>query len=163
MNLRDGLLTMVGAPNFETTLGIAGLHFEIGTFPGAAPDQFDLASGAATPGTGNGVVGRTMTRQRVSDAVGCPKSAASAGRRQRRMAMPMVPEPSGARLKGGGRPSWRAARLRRRQRQAAVPQAFLETDEDRLFVSRLDVDHAARHKPSLRKGRGEEVRAREAP
>jgi hypothetical protein len=102
MNLRDGLLTMVGAPNFETTLGIAGLHFEIGTFPGAAPDQFDLASGAATPGTGNGVVGRTMTRQRVSDAVGCPKSAASAGRRQRRMAMPMVPEPSGARLKAAG-------------------------------------------------------------
>ena len=32
----------------ETTLGIAGLHFEIGTFTGAAPDQFDLPSGAST-------------------------------------------------------------------------------------------------------------------
>jgi hypothetical protein len=34
----------------ETTLGIAGLHFEIGTFPGAAADQFKLPAGAANPG-----------------------------------------------------------------------------------------------------------------
>jgi hypothetical protein len=34
----------------ETTLGIAGLHFEIGAFPGAAPDQFELPSGASKPG-----------------------------------------------------------------------------------------------------------------
>ncbi len=33
----------------------------------------------------NGVAGRAVTRQRVMDAVGWPKSAASAGRRQRRM------------------------------------------------------------------------------
>jgi hypothetical protein len=38
--------------------------------------------------------GSTVTRQRVTDAVGSPKSATSAGRRQRRMAMPMVPEPA---------------------------------------------------------------------
>ncbi len=35
------------------------------------------------------VAGRTVTRQRVTEAVGCPKSAASDGRRQPRMAMPM--------------------------------------------------------------------------
>jgi hypothetical protein len=54
----------------DTTLGIAGLHFEIGAFPGAAPDQFELPRGRPTPGTGNGVVGRTAIRQRVMDAVG---------------------------------------------------------------------------------------------
>jgi Bacterial regulatory helix-turn-helix protein, lysR family len=32
----------------ETTLRIAGLHFEIGAFPGAAPDQFELPPGART-------------------------------------------------------------------------------------------------------------------
>jgi hypothetical protein len=31
----------------ETTLGIAGLHFEIGAFPVAAPDQFELPPGAS--------------------------------------------------------------------------------------------------------------------
>ena len=44
-----------------------------------------------------------------------------------------------------------------------MPQAFLETDEDRLLIARLDIDHAVGHEPGLRKGRGEEVRAREAP
>src|ERR1700732_4885760 len=34
----------------ETTLRIAGLHFEIGGFPGAAPDQFELPSGASDAG-----------------------------------------------------------------------------------------------------------------
>ena len=34
----------------ETTLGIACLHFEIGAFPGAAPDQFELPAGAADAG-----------------------------------------------------------------------------------------------------------------
>src|ERR1700730_10533691 len=34
----------------ETTLGIACLHFEIGSFSGAAPDQFELPSGAANAG-----------------------------------------------------------------------------------------------------------------
>jgi hypothetical protein len=34
----------------ETTLRIAGLHFEIGTFPGATPDQFELPSGASNAG-----------------------------------------------------------------------------------------------------------------
>jgi hypothetical protein len=82
----------------ETTLPIAGLHFEIGAFPGAASDQIELPAGAPTPGTGTGkgVAGSAVTRQRVTDAVGWPKSAASAGRRQRRMARPIVPEPSAA-------------------------------------------------------------------
>jgi hypothetical protein len=34
----------------ETTLGIAGLHFEIGAFPGAAPDQFELPPRASNAG-----------------------------------------------------------------------------------------------------------------
>jgi hypothetical protein len=34
----------------ETTLGIACLHFEIGAFPGASPDQFELPAGAADAG-----------------------------------------------------------------------------------------------------------------
>jgi hypothetical protein len=35
--------------------------------------------GRPTPGTGNGVEGSALTRQRVMDAVGWPKSAASDG------------------------------------------------------------------------------------
>src|ERR1700730_3928109 len=38
-------------------------------------------------------------------------------------------------VEGGGRPSWRASA------KAAVPQAFLETAEDRLLIARLDIDH----------------------
>jgi hypothetical protein len=52
----------------ETTLGIAGLHFEIGAFPGAAPDQFELPLGASN--AGHRVAGSALTRQRVTDAVG---------------------------------------------------------------------------------------------
>ena len=44
-----------------------------------------------TPGTGKGRDGSTETRHRVIAAVGCPKSLASACRRHRRSAMPMVP------------------------------------------------------------------------
>lgn len=44
-----------------------------------------------TPGTGKGRDGSTETRHRVIAALGCPKSLASACRRQRRSAMPMVP------------------------------------------------------------------------
>jgi hypothetical protein len=47
--------------------------------------------------------------------------------------------------------------------KAAVPQAFLETDEDRLLVARLDIDHAIGNEPGLREGRGEQVRAHDAP
>jgi hypothetical protein len=47
--------------------------------------------------------------------------------------------------------------------KAAVPQAFLETDEDRLLIARFDIDHAAKQQPGLREGRGEQVRARHAP
>jgi hypothetical protein len=38
----------------ETTLGITGLHFEIGTFTGTTPDQFDLPSGASNAGNRQG-------------------------------------------------------------------------------------------------------------
>ena len=47
--------------------------------------------------------------------------------------------------------------------EAAVPQALLETDEDRRLIARLDIDHAIGHEPGLREGRGEQVRARDAP
>jgi len=47
--------------------------------------------------------------------------------------------------------------------KAAMPQAFLETNEDRPLIARLDINHAAGHEPGLRKGRGKKVRAREAP
>ena len=53
--------------------------------------------GRATPGTGKGAEGRTDTRQRVIAAVGWPKSAASACRRQRRRARPRVPDALAAR------------------------------------------------------------------
>ena len=38
-----------------------------------------------------------------------------------------------------------------------MPQAFLKTDEDRLFVARLDIDHAIGHEPGLCEGRGEQI------
>jgi len=38
-----------------------------------------------------------------------------------------------------------------------MPQTFLETDEDRLFVARLGIDHAIGHEPGLREGRGEQI------
>jgi hypothetical protein len=47
--------------------------------------------------------------------------------------------------------------------KAAMPQAFLETDEDGFLIARFDIDHAVGHEPGLRKSRGEEVRACEAP
>src|SRR5205807_8955855 len=43
------------------------------------------------------------------------------------------------------------------------PQAFLETDEDRLLAARLDIDHAIGHEPSLREGRGEQILPGETP
>ncbi len=55
---------------------------------------------AARPGlrprAGSGADGRAEMRQRVTAAVGCPKSAASVCRRQRRTAIPMAPEVSAA-------------------------------------------------------------------
>jgi copper chaperone CopZ len=47
--------------------------------------------------------------------------------------------------------------------KAAVPQAFLETDEDRRLIARLDIDHAIGHEPGLREGRGEQILPGETP
>lgn len=47
--------------------------------------------GRPTPGTGNCSDGSTLTRHRVVEAVGCPKSDASVCRRQRRTTSAMVP------------------------------------------------------------------------
>jgi len=47
--------------------------------------------GRPIPGTGNGADGSALIRQRVTLAVGCPKSDASVMRRQRRIAIAIVP------------------------------------------------------------------------
>jgi hypothetical protein len=47
--------------------------------------------------------------------------------------------------------------------EPAMPQALLETDEDRRLIARLDIDHAIGQEPGLREGRGKQVRARDAP
>ena len=40
------------AARAQALVGIAGLHFKIGTFPGAAPDQFELPAGTANARNG---------------------------------------------------------------------------------------------------------------
>ena len=55
-----GCVDQVGRKS-EATLAIASRHFEIGAFPSAAADQFELPRGRPTPGTGKGVAGRTLT------------------------------------------------------------------------------------------------------
>jgi len=134
----------------ETTLGIAGLHFEIGAFPGPAPDQFELPSGASNAGN------RQLGRGKRADP--------PAGDRRRRLpeigglvlAAPATDgDADGARAFGG---KLKAAGGRHGQprdfcydsAKAAVPQAFLETDEDRLLIARLDIDHAVGPEPDLR-------------
>lgn len=115
-----------------------------------------------TPGTGKGADGRTDTRQRVTDAVGCPKSEASAWRRQRRIAMPIVPELS-------------AASCRRREavigRRASSPTTApsppwrrpSSAGEKRLFVAGLHIDDAAWRQPHPGQRRCEEIGPRHAP
>ena len=47
--------------------------------------------------------------------------------------------------------------------KGAVPQTLLETDEDRLLIARLDIDHAIGDEPGLREGRGEQILPGDAP
>lgn len=47
--------------------------------------------------------------------------------------------------------------------EAAVPEAFLEAGEHHLVVAGLEINHAIGSEAGLRKRRGEEVRARNAP
>ncbi len=44
-----------------------------------------------------------------------------------------------------------------------MSQAFLETDEDRLLIARLDINHAVGHEPRLCESWGKKIRACEAP
>ena len=104
-----------------------------------------------------------MIRQRVMDAVGWPKSAASAGRRQRRMARPMAARAFGRKLKAAGGGHGEPRDFCYDSAKAAVPQAFLEADEDRRLIARLDIDHAIGHEPGLREGRGEQILPGETP
>jgi hypothetical protein len=73
---------------------LARLQFEIRALAGLARISSTSQRGRPTRGTGSGVEGSTETRHRVVAAVCCPKLAASVCRRQRRSAMPIVPDPS---------------------------------------------------------------------
>ena len=144
----------------ETTLRIAGLHFEIGAFPGAATDQFELPAGAADAGHRQGSCGE--------------RADAPPGDGGRRLAEICRPPPAadgeadgarafGGKLKAAGGRHGEPRDLGDNGAKAAMPQTLLETDEDRRLVARLDVDHAIGHEPGLRDGRGEQVRAHDAP
>ena len=77
--------------------------------------------------------------------------------------MPMVPEPFGGKLKATGGRHREPRDFCYDSAEPAVPQTLLETDENRLFVSRLDIDHAVGHEPGLHESRGEEVLPGDAP
>lgn len=47
--------------------------------------------------------------------------------------------------------------------KTAMPQPFLETGQQRLFIARLDMDQPVRGKPSLRQRWGKKVRPGHAP
>ncbi len=114
-------------------------------------------------GTGNGDDGSAVTRQRVTAAVGCPKSAASVWRRQRRMAMPSVPELSAESC------NRREAVIDRRATSATTAlrppwrSPLLETGEYGLVVAGLDIDDAVRRQTGLRQRRREQIWPRHAP
>jgi hypothetical protein len=119
--------------------------------------------GRPTPGTGSGADGSTETRQRVMAAVGWPKSAASACRRQRRRAMPTVAAPSAASCSRREALHGQAGDLRDRGTQPAMPQPFFHAGEHGLVVAGLEIDHPVRSEAGLCQGRREQVGARDAP
>src|SRR3984893_6317615 len=137
----------------ETTLGIAGLHFEIGTFPGAAPDQFDLPSGASNAGNRQRGCGERADppagdgRRRLSEAGGLGLAAPA-----------MDGDADGAgtfggKLKTAGGGHGEPRDLGNNGGQPAMPQTLLETGKHSLFVARFDINHAVGQKPGLRDGR----------
>ena len=116
------------------------------------------------PGTGSGADGRAVTRQRVTDAVGCPKSAASVARRQRRTAMPIVPERLGGELqpaRGGHRQARHLGHHRRPARHAAgLPRKQASTvcsSPASTWITRSGMQ------PGLAQGRREQVGPGHAP
>ena len=141
----------------ETTRAIAGLHFEIGAFPGAATDQFELPPGASDARHRQGRCGED------ADA-----PAGDGCRRLSEIGRLCRPPPAadgdadgagafGGKLKAAGGRHREPCDFCDDSAKAAMPQTFLETDEDRLFVARLDIDHAIGHEPGLREGRGEQI------
>ena len=116
-----------------------------------------------TPASGRGAEGKAVTRQRVSAAVGWPKSAASSWRRQRRTATPSTPESSAQ--------SWRRREAVMESRatspdhgpEPAAAQALLERGQHALLVAGVNDDEPVRPKTDLRQRRGEEVRPSNAP
>src|SRR3984893_8747008 len=111
----------------ETTLGIAGLHFEIGAFPGAAPDQFELPPGASNARHRQG----SCREHGDAPAGGGCRRLAKIGRLCR-------PPPAadgeadgarvfGGKLKAAGGRHGEPRDLCYDSAEPAVPQAFLET------------------------------------
>lgn len=66
----------------------------IGAFSSSHSDQLKLPASATDTGDRQGTGGERGDAPAGDAAVGCPKSVASVCRRQRRMAMPMLPEVS---------------------------------------------------------------------
>ncbi len=113
--------------------------------------------GRPTPGTGRGEAGRALTHQRMVLAVGCPKFAASAGLRQRRMAMAMVPLVSAA--------SWRRREgvIASRETSPTTParppaQTFLHAGQHLPVRAGVNAEHPIGVEARLGQGRGEQVR-----
>src|SRR5580704_12803195 len=78
---------------------------------------------------------------------------------------PALPQPRafGGKLKAAGGRHGEPRDFCYDSAKAAVPQAFLETDEDRRLIARLDIDHAIGHEPGLREGRGEQILPGDTP
>jgi len=112
-----------------------------------------------TPGTGSGEEGRTEIRQRVIAAVGWPKSAASACRRQRRSAMPVVPDSLAARC---NRRDAVIESLATSATTAASPP-LLHAGEHRLVIAGIDIDHPPWRQTGLFQPRREKVDLGDAP
>jgi hypothetical protein len=114
----------------ETTLGIAGLHFKIGTFPGAAADQFELPAGTANAGNGQRCCGKHGDAPagdgcRRQSEIGhlCRSPPAANGEAD-------GAGPFGRELKAAGGRHGEPRDFGYDSAKAAMPQTFLETDEN---------------------------------
>jgi len=114
------------------------------------------ATGRVRRQTRQRVAGRTLTRQRVTDAVGWPKSTASAAaasggwRCRWCWSFPRQAE-------GGGRPSSRAVRLLLRQRQGRRAANLPRNRRGQTFRRPPRHRSRDRHEPGLCEGRGEQI------
>jgi len=80
----------------HSSFDITRIHYKGALSPARHRINSSSQRARPTPGTGSGVEGIVDTRHLVADAVGCPKSAASVCRRQRRTAIAIDPDASAA-------------------------------------------------------------------